>query len=125
MLHPSGLGPAAAPDTTVERARELRTRLSPPEVSLWSALKGRGLDGLKFRRQHPLGPYILDFYCPEAKLAVEIDGWGHNMGDQPKHDAQRDAWVAGQGVQTIRVSAADVMKDRDEVLQMILRAARG
>lgn len=63
-----------APRETITRARDLRRKLTLPEVILWTALRGRHLDGRRFRRQHPFGAYILDFYCDEARLAVEIDG---------------------------------------------------
>jgi very-short-patch-repair endonuclease len=79
-----------APKRTIAFARELRRRMTPPELRLWVALRGRAADGLRFRRQHPLGPYILDFYCDVAKLAVEVDGEGHWLGDQPSRDDRRD-----------------------------------
>ncbi|WP_255354028.1 endonuclease domain-containing protein [Brevundimonas sp. Leaf363] len=67
---------------TQSRASSLRKRMTPPEARLWTCLKGRAVGGLKFRRQHPVGSYILDFYCAEVKLAVEIDGSGHQHPDQ-------------------------------------------
>src|SRR5205085_6433162 len=68
--------------TLVEFAQTLRREMSPPERLLWSRMRGSALGGLKFRRQHPFDPYVLDFYCHEARLCVEIDGWDHNMGGQ-------------------------------------------
>ncbi len=65
---------------TFRRARDLRRSLTRPEAMLWINLSRRRLDGLHFRRQHPLGPYILDFYCAEARLAVEVDGESHGFG---------------------------------------------
>jgi very-short-patch-repair endonuclease len=82
---------------TKDRAKALRRTLSLPEVLLWKALKGRAVDGLHFRKQHPIGPYILDFYCEAAKLAVEVDGASHGAGDRPVRDERRDAWLAGAG----------------------------
>ncbi len=73
----------------VSRARVQRRRLTPPEARLWAALKGRGLGGFKFRRQHPIGAFVVDFYCAEAKLAVEVDGEGHDHPDQAAHDRRR------------------------------------
>lgn len=96
--------------------------MTPPEARLWSALKAGRLDGLKFRRQHPFGPYVLDFYCEAARLCVEVDGWGHNMGDQPVRDTRRDAWLAAQGVRTLRLPATAI-KDLDETLRTILGEA--
>ncbi len=108
----------------IERARELRYEMSPPEQLLWSRMQGRGLDGLKFRRQHPFDPYVLDFYCHEARLAVEVDGWGHNMGDQGKRDERRDAYLAAKGIRTYRIVAADIYEDLEEVLAGIIAVAR-
>ena len=107
------------PLTTQERALTLRKAMSPPERVLWNALSGRKMDGVKFRRQHPLAPYILDFYCPEKKLCLEVDGWGHNMGDQPERDLRRDAFLVKNGIRTVRLSAADVMGSLDEILYQI------
>jgi very-short-patch-repair endonuclease len=73
-----------APRTTKDFAKKLRRRLSLPEVILWNPIKARKLDGLHFRKQHPVGPYVLDFYCHDLKLAVEVDGEGHSMGDAPE-----------------------------------------
>ena len=71
--------------TTMTRARALRRSLSLPEVILWQALRGRRLGDARIRRQHPVGPYILDFYCEAARLAVEVDGSGHEQQDQARH----------------------------------------
>ena len=95
-----------------------------PERLLWSQLRRRQLDGLHFRRQHPVGPYILDFYCDKAKLAVEVDGYSHGVADQPARDLRRDRWLAARGVTTLRIAARDVLISMDEVLATILAAAR-
>ena len=109
---------------TVEMARDLRRRLTPPEARLWFAIKGGKLDGLKFRRQHPIGPYVLDFYCAAAKLAVEVDGQGHDHPDQIATDARRTAWLAAQGIEVIRIAAEDVRVNLDGVQEAILSAVR-
>ena len=109
------------PATIVDRARDLRSRVSPPEVVLWTHLQGRQLGGLKFRRQHPLGRYVLDFYCPAARLVIEIDGEGHDMGDQPERDGRRDEWLETQGLKVVRVPAAEVMANAADVADGILR----
>ncbi|MGZ8362435.1 MAG: endonuclease domain-containing protein [Caulobacteraceae bacterium] len=111
-------------ETIVERAQALRSQMSPPEHQLWDRLSGRQLDGLKFRRQHPFDPYMLDFYCPEVRLAVEVDGWAHAMGDQPQRDERRDAFLAERGIRTLRIPASDVAKDIEAVLITILGEAR-
>ena len=108
---------------TVVRARELRRSMSLPEGLLWQALRTRP-DGFKFRRQHPIGPYIADFYCPAAKLIIEIDGQAHEMGDRPNYDARRDIWLNDQGLRVIRFSAVELMEDINSVVTAILVACR-
>ena len=103
------------PKLTIERARELRRRLTLPEVVLWQAIRGDKL-GVRFRRQHPVGPYILDFYCEKAGLAVEVDGQGHNDPDQMRHDARRTAWLSLRGIAVYRVAARTVLGNLDAVL---------
>ncbi|WP_374388952.1 endonuclease domain-containing protein [Brevundimonas sp.] len=114
-----------APKTTVGRARALRRKLTLPEVLVWQALRGRRLDGLRFRRQHPIGPYILDFYCEEAKLAVEIDGQGHEHPDAYRHDECRTSWLTLRGIEVLRTPARDVLVDLSAVLDHIRRRVRG
>ena len=104
------------------RARELRRRQTLPEGLLWQALRLRP-EGLKFRRQHPIGRYILDFYCAAARLAIEVDGAIHGMEENPAHDLKRDAWLREQDVEVIRFAAADVMNDLDSVVRSIIRIA--
>ena len=87
-----------ASDNTFERARELRRQMSLPEIVLWQALRKARLGGLRFRRQHPIGPYILDFYCPAARLALEVDGFAHDSIAEAYRDERRQAWLAQQGV---------------------------
>jgi very-short-patch-repair endonuclease len=110
---------------TLKRARKLRRTLTPPEARLWVALRGKALGDARFRRQHPLGPYILDFYCPALKLAVEVDGEGHGHPDQAAHDARRDEWLMGQGVKTLRVAAIEVRDNLDGVMTDIRAAIEG
>ena len=108
-----------APNRTRAFARALRAKMTLPEVLLWKALKGRRLDGRHFRRQHPLGPYVLDFYCDAEKLCVEIDGYSHGTGKHPERDEQRDAWLSNQGVRTLRLSASLVLEDVDNAVATI------
>ncbi|HXA40020.1 MAG TPA: DUF559 domain-containing protein [Phenylobacterium sp.] len=77
----------------VKRARQLRRRMSLPEVMLWKALRGREHGKPVFRRQYPTGPYVLDFFCAKARLCVEIDGGSHGFGDRPRADARRDGYL--------------------------------
>lgn len=101
------------------RARAHRQAMTPTEIVLWRALRANRFHGLRFRRQHPFGPYILDFYCERAKLAVEVDGGIHQQEDQMMRDAARDAWAAQQGVRTLRLPARLVLENIDAVLGLI------
>ncbi len=112
-----------APKETVANARRLRRNLSPPEARLWSRLRARAPEAPIFRRQHPIGPYVIDFYCAKARLAVEVDGIGHDMGDRPQRDLRRDAWLAAQGVTVMRIPASEVMRAIDDVVDAIVRTA--
>jgi very-short-patch-repair endonuclease len=109
------------PPRTRVLAKSLRAELSPPELRLW--LRLRAFPGVRFRRQHPMGPYVLDFYCAKAKLAVEIDGYSHAMGDRGERDDRRDAWLATQGVRTLRIPASEVLKDPDAIADSLCRMA--
>ena len=102
-----------------DRARQLRKRMTPPELRLWLALKSRP-EGFKFRRQHAFDPYILDFFCHEAALAIEVDGFSHELGDNPQRDERRDRWVAEQGVRTIRIAAIDIRDNLEGVVGFIV-----
>jgi very-short-patch-repair endonuclease len=112
-----------APKATVASARRLRRNMSPPEARLWSRLRARAPGAPIFRRQHPVGPYVIDFYCATARLAVEVDGIGHDMGDRPQRDLRRDAWLSAQGVSVVRIPASEVMRAVDDVVDAIVRAA--
>ena len=97
--------------------------MTPPERRLWNALRQRP-DGLKFRRQHEIGPYYLDFFCYEAALAVEVDGFAHDLGANPQRDERRDAWLAGLGIRTVRIMATDVRDNLEGVVAHIVNACR-
>jgi very-short-patch-repair endonuclease len=112
-----------APKETIALARWLRRNLSPPEARLWNRLRERKPGTPVFRRQHPIGPYVLDFYCAEARLAVEIDGMSHDFGDRPQRDASRDAWLQGRGLTVMRIAAREAMRDADEAAEAIVRTA--
>ena len=115
--------PPREKNETVLRARALRRDMSLPEGLLWRALRERP-GGLKFRRQHPIGRCVVDFYCPAARLVVEIDGVSHSMGDQPQRDHRRDEWLRSQDLRVVRITATDVMKDLGSVVTAIVRDCR-
>jgi len=114
-----------APRKTIDIARHLRRNLSAPEARLWSRLRTRLPGRPVFRRQHAIGPYVLDFYCAKARLAIEIDGISHDMGDRPQRDERRDAWLKEHGVTVTRIPAVDLMNDNeiDEAADAIVRMA--
>ncbi|MDF3040461.1 MAG: hypothetical protein K0Q71_3167 [Thermomicrobiales bacterium] len=105
----------------VPAARDLRTHQTPSEVLLWGALRSRRLDGLKFRRQHPIGPFVVDFCCPDRRLIVELDGAVHD--GQPEHDAEREDLLKAAGYRVLRFRNEAVRADLSDVLQVILTAA--
>ncbi len=84
--------------------------MSPPEVKLWARLR-RSPAGIRFRRQHAIGPYVADFYCPAAKLVIEIDGAVHDFAAAVAHDDTRDVVMRALGLEVIRIRAVDVFAD--------------
>jgi very-short-patch-repair endonuclease len=112
-----------APSRTVGAARRLRRRLSVPEARLWRRLRVRVPGQPAFRRQSPIGPYVLDFHCAGAKLAIEIDGISHDMADRPPHDDRRDAWLKKHGVTVMRIPAGAILHNFDETAAAIVRLA--
>jgi very-short-patch-repair endonuclease len=106
------------PIKQVKRARQLRRQMSLPEVLLWQQLRKRP-DGLKFRKQFPIGEMTVDFSCLERRLIVEVDGKGHSYGDQPRRDAARDALLWREGFLVLRIAARDVLRNMDGVLRLI------
>jgi very-short-patch-repair endonuclease len=92
--------------------------MSLPEKLLWPRLRA---SEVRFRRQHPIGPYILDFNCPFANLAIEVDGEAHNMGDQPEHDYVRIEWLRSRGIDVLRIPAKDALVDPDTVADGLSR----
>ena len=103
------------------RARRLRREAPIPERILWNALRGGRIGGLKFRRQHPIGPFIADFYCHEAKLVVELDGMSHDQ--RQEYDDRRTAFFAERGIRVFRVMNDDVLTDVEAVVRGIASAA--
>jgi cobalamin-dependent methionine synthase I/methionine synthase I (cobalamin-dependent)/very-short-patch-repair endonuclease len=107
------------PEPLLERVRELRQKATDAEKLLWQLLRNRGIHDAKFRRQHPIGSYILDFYCHEAKLAIELDGSGHLEEHQAKYDDQRTKILNEQGIQVLRFWNSDVLNKTEDVLNEI------
>jgi very-short-patch-repair endonuclease len=107
--------------------------MSLPEVLLWQQLR-RSPQGFSFRKQHPIDPYVADFYCSAARLVIEVDGQAHDRGDRPKRDGARDAFLRERGYELLRIAAQDVLKDPAAIAEYIVeyaarplhhRAARG
>jgi very-short-patch-repair endonuclease len=99
-------------------ARQQRRSMSPPEARLWALLR-RSPNGIRFRRQHPIGSYVADFYCPAAKLVIEIDGLIHDFAVD--HDQARDDYMRDLGLAILRIPAAEVMKDALSVADGLVR----
>ena len=91
-----------------------------PEILLWNLLR-KSPNGVHFRRQERRGNYVLDFYCAKAKVCIEIDGIVHSMGDRPERDLRRDAWLAGEGIEVLRIPATEVLKAPNEVANGLVR----
>jgi len=102
------------------RARSLRRAETPAERELWRWLRGRQLDGAKFRRQQPLGPFVVDFFCVDAGLVVEVDGASHFP--PPQRDRIRDLWLTAAGLVVLRFENCQILETLDDVLERIRRA---
>ena len=103
---------------SVSRARALRRSMTGVELLLWSRLRCRQLGGHRFRRQAPIGPYIVDFACFQARLLIEIDGPVHDA--QAEYDDRRTAWLVCRGFRVLRFAADDVLSRLEEVLETIV-----
>ncbi|MGX5711373.1 endonuclease domain-containing protein [Sphingopyxis terrae subsp. ummariensis] len=108
-----------APRDTLKRARKLRSEMSLPERMLWRVLRERP-GGFKFRRQHPAGIYILDFYCPAVRLAIEVDGRAHDGEKAARSDAARSDFLKSQHVATLRVPATVIMTSLESAMARIV-----
>jgi very-short-patch-repair endonuclease len=114
----------ALPPEYLAFVRQLRRDQTDPEKLLWYSVRSRQLCGLKFRRQYPLGPYILDFYCHQYKLCIELDGGQHYESAGIQHDTQRQVFLTSHGVHTLRFSNSDVLQHLEEVLLQVAEATR-
>ena len=106
----------------VPDARSLRRKMTPTETTLWSALRRRQFQGLKFRRQHPVDNFVLDFYCHEHMLAIEVDGPVHRDPAQKERDQTREEILRQKGIRILHISAELVETDLDAVLEQIAAA---
>lgn len=102
------------------KARSLRQSMTKAEVFLWMQLRKRAVSGARFRRQHPVGPYIADFACPAEKLVVEVDGATHSTPDELAHDARRTKYLESEGWTVIRMTNSDVYENMDGVWRAIV-----
>jgi very-short-patch-repair endonuclease len=106
---------------TRDRAKDLRSQTTYPERRLWKAFRNRRLAGLKFVRQEPIGPFIVDFICREKKLIVELDGESHR--DRGDYDRRRETYLKEHGYTLLRIANDDVLEDIEGVLAAIVAAA--
>ena len=104
---------------SVRRAKQFRRELTKPELMLWQYLRSSP-SGHKFRKQHPAGPYVLDFFCARANLAIEVDGMAHDTEVRAARDLARDAWQNLRLYSTLRIPAVDVVRDVTEVTNKII-----
>ena len=103
---------------TLVRARAFRRKLTNAETILWSRLRD-GVGGMRFRRQHPIGPYIADFACIRARLVVEVDGATHGSHEEQMHDARREACLRAKSWRIVRVSNDAVYHSLERVVELI------
>ena len=108
-----------ANSSRTKRSRELRTRQTKPESLIWTVLRAKRLAGLKFRRQHPIGPYFADFACVEKRIVIELDGRFHDF--QYEKDRQRQRFLETEGWQVLRCGNDDVLADVEAVAISIAR----
>ena len=105
--------------TEKEKRRWLRSNAPTAETVLWSKLRKKHIHGYKFRRQYSVGPYVIDFYCPALKLAVEIHGDSHFLADADTQDKQRQDYIESFGIQFLRFTNEQVYRNLDDVLETI------
>jgi very-short-patch-repair endonuclease len=108
-----------APASGFFKAQSLRENSTEAEVYLWERLKSNQFQGLKFRRQHPIGIYIVDFYCHQNRLIIEIDGGYHNTLEQIEKDKERTSFLVFQGLKVIRFTNEQLLTEIDAVLEKI------
>ena len=104
---------------TKEFRRQLRCEETPTERMLWKRLRGKQLDGYRFRQQHGFGPYVLDFYCPSIRLCIELDGEVHDSQEAQQHDSDRTSFLNQNRIHVIRFRNEEVEQSIELVLQRI------
>ena len=112
--------PVPVPLPLLKAARELRKNMTDAERLLWQALRGKQLDGFRFRKQHPFFQYVIDFYCPSIKLAIELDGGQHNTEEGKLKDRERTAFLEQHGIHVLRFWNNEVISNLDGTLERIL-----
>jgi len=105
-------------------SRQLRQTATDAESYLWSILRNRRVNRRKFRRQHPIQPYVLDFFCAELNLCIELDGGQHFDPEGQRKDAIRDAFLRARGIRTLRFTNFEMLRDTDTVLNVIWNETR-
>jgi very-short-patch-repair endonuclease len=114
--------PTPVPSALLQAARALRKNMTHAEQLLWQCLRGKQLDSFRFRKQHPIERYVLDFYCPSARLAIEVDGSQHYTSEGRAKDAARTAWLAERGIRVLRFTNQEVLTNLEGVLTVIWEA---
>ena len=110
------------PDKLIQRAKEMRKDPTPSEREMWTWLRKKRFCGKRFRRQQPIGPFIADYYCSEARLIVELDGESHM--EKARSDDSRTRWLQQQGFMVLRISDVEVFNNLSSVLEIIERTVR-
>jgi very-short-patch-repair endonuclease len=107
--------------TSIRRAaaKRLRANATPHERALWRALKEIPIDGTHFRRQAPIGPYVVDFFCPAKRLIIELDGGHHNDDETAKRDRERQLWLEQEGFRVVRFWNSEIRRDLIAVLEQV------
>lgn len=105
---------------TISRARNLRQNPTNAEQLAWKLLRNRAALGVKFRRQHPVGNYVVDFYCPERQLAIELDGSVHSQPSQARRDEHKQQFLQQQGIQVLRIANGWVLEDPEGFIKKVL-----
>ena len=114
--------PTPVPPALLQFARDLRQHMTDAEHCLWHCLRGKQLDGFRFRKQHPIARFVLDFYCPAARLAIEIDGAQHNTSPERASDDERTRCLKARGIRVLRFWNHEVLQDLPGVLERIWEA---
>jgi very-short-patch-repair endonuclease len=105
-------------------AKDLRKNATEPERRLWSLLRGKQMAYLRFRRQQPIGPYIVDFYCSAVRLVIELDGSQHGTNEAVAYDTARTKWLEERGYRVLRIANADLLRNSEDALEAIWSAVK-